>query len=59
MNFGALHGEIFLSMRYESEFLFQALVGRRIGEAAALVHVHALESAGACFKPTPACPVQV
>jgi hypothetical protein len=34
-----------------------ALVGRRMTETAVLVHVHALESAGACSKLTQGCPV--
>jgi hypothetical protein len=36
-----------------------ALAGRRITETAVLVHVHALESAGACSKLTQACPVHL
>ena len=33
--------------------------GRRIAGAAVLVHVHTLESAGACSKLTQACPVHL
>ncbi len=44
---------------YESAFFLPVFSGRRIGEAAALVHVHAPESAGACSKLTQACPVHL